>query len=199
MNRSTRVVGGAAIVLTPLVIAVADQLRMLAEGTSSAGVVNTEYGVDTVLADLAAIEENQALFTLSSALSYLAVPLAVAALLSIWWLSVGRSRRWAWAGALLAGAGALGTMVHILGYHGMSLAALGVADREGAAELMVAAERTPFVIALFTPFFLTLICPIPQAIGLRRARVLPLWACLSVVAGTVLFAVLGSTPWSTAL
>jgi hypothetical protein len=64
---------------------------------------------------------------------------------------------------------------------------------------MVAAERTPFVIALFTPFFLTLICPIPQAIGLRRARVLPLWACLSVVAGTVLFAVLGSTPWSTAL
>jgi hypothetical protein len=199
MGRTTRVIGGASIVLAPLVIAVADELRMVAEGWSTAGLVNTEYGTETVLRDLAAIEQNQGLFTLSATLSYAAVPLAVAALLAIWRLSVGRSPRWAWAGALLAGAGALGTMVHILGYHGLSLVALDVPDRAAAAEVMVAAESTPFVIALFTPFFLTLICPLPQAVGLFRARVVPLWACLSIAVGTVLFAVLGSTPWSTAL
>lgn len=199
MGRATMVIGAACIVATPAIVAVADQLRMVVEGRSSAGLVDTEYGVESVLADLAAIEESRGLFVLSSALSYAAVVTFVAALLAIWRLSVGRSPRWAWAGAVLAAAGALGTMVHIMGYHGMSLVALDVPDRAAAAEFMVAAESTPFVIALFTPFFLTLLCPIPQAVGLLRARVIPLWACLSIVAGTILFAVVGSTPWSTAL
>ena len=81
----------------------------------------------------------------------------------------------------------------------MSLIALDMADRRAAAEFLVAAETSPFLIALFTPFFLTLLCPIPQAVGLFRSRVLPLWACLSIVAGTLLFAAVGSTPWSTAV
>jgi hypothetical protein len=99
----------------------------------------------------------------------------------------------------MAALGVCGSMVHLAGYPGMTLTALDVTDRTGAAEFIVATETTPFVIALFAPFFLALLCPLPQAIGLFRARVVPLWACLAVVAAALLSAVVGSTPWSTAL
>jgi hypothetical protein len=199
MGRTTKLIGAVAVVAVPVLVAVADELRMIAEGTFSAGLVNTEYGVETVLRDLAAIEENRGLFTLSAAISYGAVLLTIPALLAIWRLSVDRAPRWAWTGAVMAALGVGGSMVHLAGYHGMTLTALDLADRPAAAEFIVSSSATPFVVALFTPFFLTLLCPLPQAVGLLRAGVLPLWACISVVVGTVLFVGLGSTPWSAAL
>jgi hypothetical protein len=199
MGRTAKLIGAAAIVTVPALVAVADELRMAAEGTFSTGLVDTEYGVDTIVRDLATIEENRGLFELSSALGYAAVLLMIPALLSIWRLAVARSPRWAWAGAVMAALGVCGSMVHLAGYHGSMVTALDLADRTAAAEFMVAMETTPFVIALYAPFFLTLLSPLPQAIGLRRAGVVPLWACLSVVAGTVVFAVVGSTPWSAPL
>ena len=199
MGRTTKLVGGAAIVTVPVLVAVADELRMAAEGTFSAGLVDTEYGVDTVVRDLATIEQNRGLFVLSSSLSYVAVLLMIPALLAIWRLSVGRAPRWAWTGAVMAALGVCGSMVHIAGYHGSTITALDVADRTATAEFMVAMETTPFMISMYSLFFLTLLCPLPQAVDLFRARVIPLWACLSVVAGTVVFAFVGSTPWSSAL
>lgn len=199
MSRTTKLIGGAAIVAAPALVAVSDELRMVAEGTFSTGLVDTEYGVDTVLRDLAAIEANRGLFELSAALYYAAVLLMIPALLAIWRLSVERAPRWAWTGAVLAALGVCGLMVHITGYQGGMLTALDVTDEAAAAEFMVEMGTTPFVVALFTPFFLALVAPLPQAIGLRRAGVLPLWACLAVVAATVLYAVVGSTPWSAAV
>lgn len=199
MGRTTKLIGAVAIVTVPVLVAGADELRMAAEGTFSAGLVDTEYGVESVVESLATIEANRGQFVLSSSLSYVAVLLAIPALLAIWRLSVSRAPRWAWTGAVMAALGVCGSMVHITGYHGSVITALDVADRTAAAEFMVAMETTPFVIALYSPFFLALLSPLPQAIGLLRAKVIPLWACLSVVAGTVLFAGVGSTPWSAAL
>jgi hypothetical protein len=199
MGRTSKVIGAAAIGTVPVLVAVADELRMAAEGTFSAGLVDTEYGVDTVVESLGTIEQNRGLFALSAAVSYVAVLLMIPALLAIWRLSVARAPRWAWTGAVMAALGVCGSMVHLTGYHGSTLTALDMADRTAAAEFMVAMESTPFVIALFTPFFLVLLCPLPQAIGLLRARVVPLWACVSVVAGMLLSVFVGSTPWSTAL
>lgn len=199
MERTTRLIGAGAIVTVPVLVAVADELRMAAEGTFSAGLVDSEYGVDTVVEGLSTIEANRGSFVLSASLSYAAVLLMIPALLAIWRLSVDRAPRWAWTGAVMAALGVCGSMVHLAGYHGMTITALDLADRTAAAEFMVAMESTPFVIALFSTFFLVLLCPLPQSIGLFRAGVVPLWACLSVVAGTVLFAFVGSTPWSAAL
>lgn len=199
MGRTTRLIGAGAMVTVPVLIAVADELRMIAEDTFSAGLVDTEYGVDTVVEGLGTIEANRGLFVLSSSLSYAAVLLTIPALLAIWHLSVSRAPRWAWTGAVMAALGVCGSMVHITGYHGSTITALDVADRTTAAEFMVAMETTPFVIALYSTFFLALLCPLPQAVALFRAGVVPLWACLSVGAGTVLSVVAGSTPWSSAL
>lgn len=198
MERGARVIGAAGIVLAPLLAGVADEIRMLAEPPQSGTLIDSEYGVGSVLASLDVIEQNRGLFVLAGALSYAAVPLFVVALLAIWHLSVGRAPRWAWAGAIVAGLGALGLTVHFVGYYGQTLTALGLTDRTAAAEFVVAAERTGLMIAFFLPFFLVLISPIVQGVGLWRAGVIRLWALLAITAGAVLTAVVGSTPWSTA-
>jgi hypothetical protein len=199
MGRTTRFVGGASIVLAPLAWGVADQLRMAAEPPAKAGVIDTEHGVESVLADLTAISANEGLFIAAASLAYAGALLTIPALLAIWRLSVDRSPRWAWTGAVMAVLGVAGQMVHVMSYQGLMLAALRHEDRKAAAQFIVDAESTPFVLALFAPFFFTLLCAVPQAIGLRRARVIPLWASLAVVAATVFFLVVGSTPWSSAL
>jgi hypothetical protein len=199
VEKVTAWVSGTCIVLAPLSVGLADQLRMAAEAPSSAGIIDTEYGVQSVLTNLSAISDNQGLFVAAASLAYVGALLAIPALLAIWRLSISASPRWAWTGAVMAALGVTGQVVHVAMYHAMALVASQQEDREGAAQLIVNAETTPFVLAIFTPFFLALLSPVPQAIGLRRARVLPLWACLSVVVGTVFFLFVGSTTWSSAI
>lgn len=88
-----RVIGGASIVLAPLLVGVADELRMAAEPAQTGTLVDTEFGVETVLATLDAIEDDRGVFVLGAAVSYAAVLLLVPALLAIWRLSVARSPR----------------------------------------------------------------------------------------------------------
>ncbi|WP_324273544.1 hypothetical protein [Blastococcus brunescens] len=119
--------------------------------------------------------------------------------MTIWRVSVGGSPRWAWAGAVLVTLGVLGHMVHLQGYYATNLAVAEFAGQPWTGELMTALEREPFSLALFLPFLVGWLGFVPQAVGLRRARVIPTWAMASVVVGTVVFLVIGSTPWSTGL
>ncbi len=198
MGRTARAIGGASILLAPLAYGISDQLRMVADPPTNAGLVG-EYGVPEAVATLASIEANRGTFLAASLLAYAAMLLTVPALVAIWRLSVDRSARWAWTGAVLAAMFALGQAVHLVGHFATSLAAAGSDDHTAAAELMLTVENEPLVLALFVPLYLLgLLAAIPQAIGLRRARVLPLWACLSIIGGTILFLVVGSMPWSSA-
>ncbi len=198
MGRTTRVIGGASILLAPLAYGISDQVRMVADPPTAVGLVG-EYGVTEAAATLASIEANRGIFLVASLLAYAAMLFTVPALLAIWRLSVERSPRWAWTGAVLAGMFALGQAVHLIGHFATSLAAAAAEDHTAAAELMLAVENEPLVLALFVPLYLLgLLAAVPQAVGLRRARVVPLWACLAVAAATVLFLVAGSTPWSSA-
>jgi hypothetical protein len=199
MGRKTRIVAGASILLAPVLFGVSDQVRMVADPPSSLGAVG-EYGVTEATASLASINANRGWFVAASYLAYLGTLLLIPALVAIWRLSVDRAPRWAWAGAALAAMYALGEAVHLAGYNAMSLAFSAHDRPEIAAELMLAMESEPFVFALFIPLVLVgFLSAIPQAIGLRRARVIPLWACLAVIAGTSLSLALGSYPWVTAL
>jgi hypothetical protein len=199
MGRAARVIGGTSIVLAPLLMGIADEVRMLAEPPQSGALIDEEWGVGSVLASLEVIEQHRGLFVLAGVLSYAVIPLFVIAALAIWRLSVGHTPRWAWAGAIVAGAAALGLVVHLVGYYGLTLTALDAADRPGAAEFIVAADAVGLMVAFFVPYLLTLVSPVVQGVGLLRARVLPLWALLCLVAGAAVMAVVGSTPWSTAL
>jgi hypothetical protein len=197
MARIAQVVGGGSMVLAPLLAGTGGALAIAARPAESAGVVDTEWGVEAQLADLAGIAQNQGLFTLSAYCFYAAALLAVPALVAVWHLSVQRSPRWAWTGAVVAALGTVGQVVH-LGYWAQNLAAAGFEDQRSAAEFLVFMDGTPFVLAAFVPFFFSLLAPTVQAIGLRRARVIPLWATLSITLATVLSVALGNMQLSNA-
>ncbi|MFA9446700.1 hypothetical protein [Egicoccus sp. AB-alg6-2] len=199
MGRTVRIVGGASIVLAPLLFGIGDQVRMVADPPTEAGIVG-EYGIEEATASLAMINANRATFVVASYLFYVAMLLTIPALLAIWRISVARAPRWAWTGAVLAMLFALGQVVHLVGHFAMSQVFAAHDDLTTAAELTLAAESNAFIMALFVPLYLVgLLATIPQAVGLRRARVIPLWATLCLVAGTVLFVVAGSTPATSAI
>jgi hypothetical protein len=197
MGPIARTVGGVSVVLAPALLAMSDHLRMAVEPATSLGGLEAAPTVETVLADLSAVEAARGTYLASAWTSYAALLLMIPALVAIWRLSVRRSPRWAWAGATMAALGVVGVAVHMYGYFGQSLAALEVTDRAAAADLILTGDGVPIVIALFVPYFLAFLCVLPQAVGLFRAGVIPLWACLALGAGTVLFLLLGSTPVTT--
>jgi hypothetical protein len=90
----------------------------------------------------------------------------------------------------------VGQTVHLTGYFGLLQVSSQAADLEEQAKLHVALEQNAFLGALFLiPFLLCALgAPIPQAIGLRRARVLSLWACIAVVLAAALMLTVSSTP-----
>ncbi len=113
MARIAQVVGGGSMVLWPLLAGTGGVLVMLARPEESAGVVDTEWGVESQLADLNTIAENQGLFALSAYCFYAATLLMIPALVAVWRLSLHRSPRWAWTGVVLAALGVVGHVVHL--------------------------------------------------------------------------------------
>ncbi|MFA9429200.1 hypothetical protein [Egicoccus sp. AB-alg2] len=198
MSSANRLIGGMSIVLVPLLFGIGDQLRMAAEPPTGLGSVDPDYGVAEATATLASIDANRGLFLAASYLVLLAVLLSFPAMLAVWRLSVEGAPRWAWVGATLAALGIIGQAVHLAGYFGLSLAFSAFHDLGVAAELFVATGVNSFLIALFVPFLLGLLAPIPQVVGLRRARIIPLWAALAVVAGVAVMVIAGSTPATSA-
>ena len=200
MGRKATWFGAGSILAAPLLIGLGDQLRMAeVDRSASAGLVDTEYGAEQAAQYLEQVAASPGAFAAAGALTYAGALLLIPALVTVWRMSVAGSPRWAWAGAVMATLGVLGHMVHLQGYYVTNLALGPFADQPWAGELMIALESEPLGLALFLPYFLAWLCFLPQAIGLRRARVIPVWAVASVVAGTLVFLVVGSMPWSTGL
>jgi hypothetical protein len=201
MGHKARILGGLSVVAAPLAFGIGDQLRMAAEHNNDLGVVSGDDLVAETTGQLASVQANLGLFQAASWFFYAAALLTIPALVTIWWLSAGRSPRWAWTGASMAALGVIGQTVHLTGYFGLMQVTSQSADLEQAARLHVALDENVFVGAMFfIPFLLcSLGCFLPQAIGLRRARVVPLWSCLAIVAATVLMFTMGSVPWTSAL
>lgn len=197
MARIAQVVGGGSMVLAPLLAGTGGALAIASRPAESVRVVDAEWGVEPQLADLATIAENETLFMLSGYSFYAAALVAIPAVVSVWRLSVARSPRWAWAGVVLAVFGVVGQVVH-LGYWAQNLAGADFSDQRAAAEFLVYMDGTPFVLATFMPFLVGLLAPIVQAVGLRRARVIPLWATLSIAVAAVLAIAVGNQHWSNA-
>jgi hypothetical protein len=200
MGRKATWFGAGSMLAAPLLIGLGDQIRMTGvDRSESAGIVDTEYGPEQAAQYLEQVAANAGAFTAAGAMTYAGALLLIPALVTIWHVSVAGSPRWAWAGAVLATLGVLGHMVHLQGYHATNLALRPFADQPLAGDLMMAMEREPFSLALFLPFLVGWLCFVPQAVGLRRAGAIPTWALASIVVGTLVFLVVGSTPWSTGL
>jgi hypothetical protein len=189
MKKRIRVVLAASIMLAPLTLGIGDQLRMRVMPPDQ------DEWSDFVVAMLGSVAADSGLWTAVSYTFYLAMFLGITATIAIWRLSVARAPRWAWAGAILGGLGVLGEAVHLTAHFATLGAFASYEDPAVAAELYMTLEQHSFAMALFTPYLLGILALIPQAVGLRRARVIPLWAMLALVGGLVTMMVAGgSTP-----
>jgi len=190
MGRFAQTLGALGIVTAPMLVGAADELRMISDDTS---------GEAEGAAQFEAIARNLDLFQGAAWLALAGALLTIPAVAAAWALSKDRSRVWAWSALVLGVLGVFGQVVHLVGYYAHQL--LFATDVEPAigARVGEALESQTYFAVMFVPFFFSLLAYIPQAVGLRRAKVIPLWAAIVVIAATVTFAVLGSTPLSSAV
>jgi hypothetical protein len=184
---------GLSLLLYPVTMAVADQLQLRATPTDSDGPAREQ-----VLADLVAVEASRGTFEAAGWLFALGAVLAIPMTLVLWRLAVGRSRRWAWAGAALGTCAVVGHFVQAYAHFGMLQVFSQRDDLDAAAAGLAAIDGNVYALALFVPFLLGSAFAVPvAAVGLWRAEVIPAWAFGSVTAGSALFVVLGSTSYVT--
>jgi hypothetical protein len=68
-----------------------------------------------------------------------------------------------------------------------------------AAQLDIAVEESPVALSLALPHLFVFLCVIPQGVALLRAKVIPVWALISLLVATATMLVLGSSLWSSTI
>lgn len=195
---TTAVAGAVCVVAAPLLLGIGDQLRMAAEGAPAELGITSEWTAEQAAAQTESIAAHAGLYSTASWLVLAGILATVPALLTVWRLTVARSPRLAWVGGTLAMLGVLGQMVHLSAYYGLQLAYAGDGAVDGW-QVDQALQVVPVFTAALAPFFLSFLAPVVQGVGLRRAKVVPLWAMMAIVASAVVILVAGSTPVTSAV
>ena len=187
-RRRRYVASGVCLLAWPVVLVIADLIRMTADTSDG----------DGTLGVLTAISANLGAFQLSGWLFYLLAVLTIPVTILLWRLAVDRSPKLAWTGAVLGAMFVAGQFVHLSAYFGQMQAFAQQSDLAVAVELVDAQATGGFAAALFAPYLVgLLLAPLFQSIALFRAKVLPVWAMGAVIVGQVVFAVLQSNPVGT--
>jgi hypothetical protein len=191
MNPIARL-SGASLLLAPVTLAAADlvQQRVLPAGDSGEG---SGPAAETAAA-LARVGAERGLFEVSSWLFYAGAVLTVPMTLVLWRLAVARSPRWAWPAAVLGAVWAVGQFVQLYAHFGMLRAFSTLQDRQAAADHLASTDADAFSLVLFAHFIVGAAFAVPVgAVALRRARVIPWWSLVTVLTGSALLLVLGSS------
>lgn len=192
---SARKLGAAATLAFPITLVVGDFFRIRAEE----GMLGDGTTVESVVSQLEAVEANSGSFAVASWLFYAAAILTIPMVLFLWRLAVDRSPRWAWAAGLLGACSVTGQIAHCMAYFAPIQAYAG-GDHQMGAQAQVALNESLYGLAVFAPYLLgIMLFPPVAAIALRRAEVLPLWAMVAVIVGSVLFVSMAGPWWVTAL
>ena len=190
---SARTLGAAATAAFPVTIVVADFFRIRAEE----GSVGDGTTVESIASQIAAVEASSGAFAAASWLFYAAALLTIPMTLFLWRLAVDGSPRWAWAAGTLGALAVTGQIAHCMGYFA-PLKAYATWDAELGAQAQLALNGDAYGFAVFVPYLVgIMLFPPVAAIALRRARVIPLWAMVSTLVGSLAFLVLAGPWWVT--
>jgi hypothetical protein len=176
-SRAT-VAGTIALVTWPLFGAGAGIAEHLAVG-------DTDGSTDTA-GLLEAVSANPGLWNVYSVFLLAMAVATLAWVPAVWRLAVQRSPRWAWTAAVAGTLFAMGQMVHLMSWNVLTAGFAAASTPTEATVLMAAIDSQWFFFLIFIPFLLgTLVAAPIAAIALRRARLLPIWSVLVIVAASV--------------
>ena len=168
---------GAALLLGPLLFALADLLRRL---------VVPSNGSD-VLADVRHVHDHSGLWQLAALLAAASVFVLIPSLGAVVGLASDRGLALTRAGSLLLGAGLLASIGHMTAYFGLEglydkaeldPAAITRIDKPSGAYGPLVGFIPVFIVGMFLGLLLLMI-------GLRRARVVPIWTVVTALAAIV--------------
>lgn len=192
MNPIARL-SGLSLLFVPAALAAADQLQLRVLPPGGEGAAD-DGGTAELVAQLQAVDAHRELFEMASWLFYAGAVLTIPMTIVLWRLAAGRAPRWAWAGALLGAVSVVGQFVQAYAHFGVDQAFSGLEDRQVAAEHIVAIDSNAYALVLFLHYLIGVAFAVPvAAIALKRAGVIPWWGLGSVLGGSVLLVVLGST------
>lgn len=183
------------MVLVPVLVMAADLLRMVAESNGSAtGGFDPKAGTAAMEATMASIAAHAGIYGVATVITFVAALVGVPAVVLGWRLSVGATPVMAWVAAGVGVLFVIGRVTHTFTAFALPLF---------LAQTMTPADGAAFYAGVNQPWSTTLVI-IPAVLGialwfpllaaaLYRARVIPLWAMMSMLAGTVVLMVMGSS------
>ncbi|WP_166870682.1 hypothetical protein [Salinibacterium sp. ZJ450] len=142
---------------------------------------------------LAAVAANIGLWNTFSVLMLVIALLTVAWVPAVWRLTVDRTPRCAWTTAVIGTLFAMGQFVHLVSWNVLSAGLAESVDGSAALAVVEAMEASWFFVLIFAPFLLGALLAAPiAAVALRRARLLPTWSVVVVVAASIVTVILGT-------
>lgn len=166
ISNSYRRTAAAAALGGALCFTVADLIRRMVEPANPAPMTLVR-----------AVADHPSLWLLAGLLSAATAFLLAPAMMTAPLLARGRGRRITAVGATLTGIGAVAAAVHAAGYFGMyGVYASGGVDAAAVRSMESGSEGYPFFTAFIVLFMAGMtLGPLLLAIGLRRARLVPVW------------------------
>ncbi|NVM94070.1 hypothetical protein [Arthrobacter wenxiniae] len=189
------VAAALALLATPILVVVADLLRMAADGSVQAtGGLGGEGGPAATESMMESIQDNPELFGVAAVLTFAAAFTAVPAVILGWRLGAPTARVMAWAAAVLGVLFVFGRVTHTFTAYGLPLILADQLGTGGAARLYDALNLHWATAMVIVPAIAGIALWFPLlAVALYRSRAIPLWAMVSVLAGTVVLMALGSS------
>ncbi|MDO5751546.1 hypothetical protein [Arthrobacter sp.] len=194
---SGRMVVAAAwmIVCTAVLLVAADLLRMMADSSGAiTGTIDSNAGAASMEASLASIANNPGVHGAATVLTFLTAFVAVPAVLLGWRLCVNATPVLAWITATVGLLFVFGRVIHSVTAFALPLilAQTMPADQAGQLYQEINLHWSSALVIIPTIVGIALWFPL-LAVALYRAHVIPLLAMISVLVGTVVLLVLGSS------
>lgn len=183
------------LVLTPVLLVAADLLRMSGEADGRAtGSVDVNAGADSLVANFAAIASNTLPYGVATVITYILAFVAVPAVLLGWSMTAKATPVLAKGAVVVGLLFVFGRVTHTFTAFALPMILVEQLPTAQAAQLYAALNLHWAAALVIIPTVIGIALWFPLlAVALYRAHVIPLWAMVSMLLGSVVLLLLGSS------